>query len=183
MIEIFPREIDDKNFIEMVEQILYVGLNLAEPKEVFLIQIDHWFDFKWRQFSHKVLGELGVWNKELRIPPFSLDRVVEELFFQKTAGGYESKPCAPLHLHQSSENNNYRKINLLSDSAIFLWYSGDTIKNSQASVMVYYVSQNFQKSWYVSFLKKENWQIYKADNISKHEVKAMLENDCLALIR
>ena len=49
--------------------------------------------------------------------------------------------------------------------------------------MLYVFLKDFQNAWYVSFINKSDWQIYKTDNISKAEVKAMIENDYLALIR
>lgn len=183
MIEIITKENDDKNFISLVNQILNVGVNLTEPDEVFIIKVDHWFDHKWLSFSHKVLGELGIWNKELRIPPFIPDRVIEESHFQKEIDGYKVKSASILHIYQPSEDNTFRKIKLFSDSAIFLWYSGKTSINSQGSVMIYFTSKEFQNNWYVSFLNKNSWQIYKTKNTSKNEVKAMIESDYLALIR
>jgi hypothetical protein len=181
MIEILPAENDDKNFIGLVEQISNVGINLTQPEEVFIIKIDHWFNFKWKSFSHKIFGALGVWRDELRIPPFIPDRVVEETFFQKIGEVYETKSANPLHIYQPSENNARRKIK--RKSALFVWFSGETTKNSQGSLMIYTFSKDFQNAWYVSFIKKSDWQIYKTDNISKTEAKAMIENDYLALIR
>jgi hypothetical protein len=181
MIEIQSNINDDKTFVGFVEQILNVGVNLNQPEDIFIIKVDHWFDFKWRQFSHKIFGALGVWHDPLRVPPFVPDRIVEEVYFEKTGQNYKRKEISPLHFYQPSAENAQRKIN--DKSAVFIWFSGDTVNNSQASLMVYTFKEDFQNSWYVSFIKKTDWQIYKTDNISRAEIKAMLENDYLALIR
>ena len=181
MIEIESSKNDDKNFIELVQQILNVGINLGQPEEVFIVKVDHWFDFKWLTFSHKILGAVGVWNEILRIPPFIPDRIVEELYFEKVGKDYEKRISNPLHIYQPSENNTRRKIK--RNSALFVWFSSETTVNTQGSLMVYFFAKDFQKAWYVSFIKKAKWQIYKTDKISKAEVKAMIENDYLALIR
>lgn len=181
MIEILPGENDDKSFTGLVKQILNVGVNLGEPEEVFIIKVDHWFDFKWLTFSHKIFGALGVWREPLRIPPFIPDRIIKEVYFQKIGKGYEQTSSNSLHIYQPSENNARRKIK--RQSAIFAWFSGETENNSQGSLMIYTVSENFQNAWYVSFIKKTDWQIYKTYKIAKAEVKAMIENDYLALTR
>lgn len=182
MIKIISKESDDKIFISLVEQILNGGVNLNEPKEVFIIKVDHWFDFKWREFSHKILGALGVWDKSsLRVPPFIPDRILEESHYQKFGNNYVQKRPYRLHIYQHSEENAKRKI--YRKSANYIWFSGDTLNNSQGCLMVYTFNKDFQNSWYISFIKKSDWQIYKTDNISKAEVKTMIENDYLALIR
>ena len=181
MIEILPDKDDDKDFVQIVEQILTVGLKLGQPDDVFIIKVDHWFDFKWLAFSHKILGAVGIWRESLRIPPFIPDRIIEEKYFQKIGENYKSLPSKPLHIYQPSENNAKRKIK--HQSAYFMWFSGDTVNSSQASLMVYYFAKDFQNAWYVSFLKKSDWQIYKTDKISKATVKSMIGNDYLALIR
>ncbi|HVE59363.1 MAG TPA: hypothetical protein VNB22_21315, partial [Pyrinomonadaceae bacterium] len=80
-----------------------------------------------------------------------------------------------------SDENAQRKIK--RKSALYGWFSGETATNSQGSFMLYKFGKESQHSWYVSFIKKADWQIYKTDNISKAEVKAMFENNKLALIK
>jgi hypothetical protein len=181
MIEILPDKNDDENFVKIIEQILDVGINLGCPEEVFVVKVDHWFDFKWREFSHKIFGALGVWRKPLRIPPFIPDRIVEQKYYRKVGKYYELKDTNSIHIYQQSDWNAIRKIK--RKSAIYIWFSSGTVKNSQASLMVYFFKDDFQKSWYVSFTKKSEWQIYKTDNISKAEVRSMIENDYFPLYR
>lgn len=179
MIEIITSQNEDRNFVRLVEQILNVGISLIEPKDVFITKVDHWFDFKWREFSHKIFGALGIWREPLRIPPFIPDRIVEESYFEKVGKKYISKDLYRLHIYQPSSENAERKIN--RKSAIYLWYSGETANYSQGSLMTYSFTEDSQNSWYASFLKKKDWQIYKTDNISRAEINAMLDKNYLAL--
>jgi hypothetical protein len=181
VIEIISSKNEDKTFVGLVERILYTGISLTEPKDVFITKVDHWFDFKWREFSHKIFGALGVWRNTLRIPPFIPDRIVEESYFGKIGKEYIRKDLYRLHIYQSSSENAERKIK--RKSAIYLWYSGDTANKTQGSLMVYTFCKDSQNSWYASFIKKKDWQIFKTDNISKAEINAMLDKDYLALIR
>ena len=174
---------DDKDFIEIVSNMLRISVGLCQPKDVFIIKIDHWFNHKWLEFAGKTLGATGVWYEELRVPPFVPDRVIEQTYFQKTANGYEQSDAKDLHIYQSGDANLRRKIREVSESANFVWFSSETANNSQASLMFYVVSEEFQNGWYVSFVKKTDWQINKTKNISRNSVKAFIENDVLALIR
>ena len=175
MLKISPNENDDKNFIELVEQILRAEVVFTQPKDVFIIKVDHWFDFKWREFSHKIFGALGVWRKPLRVPPFIPDRIVEEAHFQKIGKSYKREVPYRLHIYQHSSENAERKIN--RKSALYVWFSGDTVSKSQGSLMVYRFANETQNSWYSSFVKKADWQIYKTDNISKAEIKSMMKDN------
>ena len=174
MIKLLLNKNDDKNFIGLVKQIINVEAQFAQPEDVFIIRVDHWFDFKWREFSHKIFGALGVWRSPLRIPPFIPDRIIEENHFHKNGKIYEQKTPYKLHIYQHSDENAKRKIN--RKSAIYIWFSGYTLNNSQGSLMVYRFAKDSQTSWYVSFIKKTDWKIYKTDNISKAEVKSMIDN-------
>lgn len=181
MIEILPSQNEDKNFVGLVEQILNTGVRLTEPKDVFITKVDHWFDFKWHKFRCKVLGAFGVRGEPLTIPPFIPDRIVEESYFEKVGQKYIYKDLYRLHIYQTSSENEKREIKL--DSATYLWYSGDTLNNFQGSLMAYTFGKDYQNSWYASFIKKKDWQIYKTDNISKAEITAMINRNYLALIR
>lgn len=40
--------------------------------------------------------------------------------------------------------------------------------------MIYQIKKQAKYSFYVSFLKKDDWQIYKTDGISRNEVLSMI---------
>ncbi len=172
MIKLLPNENDDKDFITLVEQILLAEISFTQSENVFITKINHSFDFKWRGFSHKIFGELGVWREPLRIPPFIPDRILEEIHFEKNDEIYMQKDQFQLHIYQPSSEDAERKIN--RKSALYVWFSGNTSNNSQGSLMIYKFGEEFQSSWYVSFLKKVDWQIYKTDRISRSEILALI---------
>ena len=176
MIEIQPTENDDIDFIKIVERTLNSFIQSSEPDEIYIVKIDHWFDFKWREFAGKLVGTVGFWNKELRIPPFVPDRVSEQLYFDKVNGTYEKQDISNLHIYQSSRNNITGKRKLISTSnpRFYFWFSGNTKVALRGSIMLYQIEKENEYSWYVSFLKKENWQIYKTDGISRNEILAFI---------
>ncbi len=177
MIEILPSEKDDSEFILIIEKILKNFVQSHLPKEVYVIKIDSWFDFKWRAFMGKYLGAAGFWNKEqLRIPPFIPDRVLEQIYFQKLNEEYVKRVHADLHIYQTSSNNitGKRKLVTSSGSRLFCWFSSNTKNTQSGSLMFYHIKPEDSDTFYVSFLKKKNWQIYKTDQISRNEVSNLM---------
>ncbi len=145
MINILPKKNDDLEFTRIVSRILNNSIAVFDPDEIYVVQIDHRFDYKWLGFSHKTLGAVGSWRMpKLRIPPFTSEKVIEESFFQKVNGQLKQKEHKPLHIHQYSDDNRFRLIEDLTESGLFIWYSGDTKLNSQASLMIYSISQDVQ---------------------------------------
>jgi hypothetical protein len=174
MIEVLPNDIDDSEFTQIVENIVNGFIQNHTPKEIYIIKIDNWFDFKWRSFAGKILGVAGVRSKELIVPPFNPSRVLEESHFQKFSKTYEKQNASDIHFYQSSEENLSRKLRYYSDSSMFFWFSGNTQNTFRGSIMIYQIEKERENSWYISFLKKEKWQIYKTDGISRNEVLALI---------
>lgn len=168
-------ESEDESFVHTVQNIINKAVVSCQPEEIYVVKIDNWFDHKWLEFSGKTLGLLGVWLRDLRIPPFVPDRVIAELHFKKIEQRYELQQENSLHIYQASEENALRKIKLIADSAIFIWYSANTNASSQASFMFYQVENDAENAWYASFVKKESWQLNRTRNISRSEVLALLD--------
>src|SRR5690349_2642154 len=146
---------DDQEFIGIVSRILSASIALYRPSEIFVVHIDNWFDVKWRAFSGKILGALGVWKKGLTIPPFVPNRVRIERHFtwEESCGEYvardiEAVVAARLHRRQLSFQNLNRDIRHISDSAIFFWYSGASAQSGRGSVMLYRIEDGETSSWY-----------------------------------
>lgn len=147
-----------------------------EPKYVVIIKVDHWFDFKWRQFSHKIFGAMGVWREPLRIPPFNPNRIIEEFHFENTGEEF-CRSVVFSHIFQSSSENAQRKIR--RDRSIYVWFSGNTAEGNHASLMLYNFPEGTQSSWYASFLKNSddgNWRIRKTDGISRAELLGFIRD-------
>ncbi len=175
MIPIVPDNNDDPCFIKIVEKFTNTHVENLNPDEVYVIKIDSWFDFKWRDFSGKIMGAIGMWDKEnLRVPPFIPDRVVKQVYFVKEKNNYEQYEVADLHIYQDSSNNitGNRRLVAPLGTRLFFWYTGNTSETLRGSIMMYHVEKEDHCTLYVSFMKKNEWQIFKTDGISRNAVLA-----------
>jgi hypothetical protein len=179
MIKILPDKNDDSNFIQIIENILNGFIKNISPEEIRIIKIDTWFDFKWRAFAGKAVGAVGFWNeKVIRIPPFIPDRVLEEIYFEKFENTYHQQDNAGfIHIYQGSSENltGKRKLVAFCGHRMFFWFSGNTKNTMRGSVMLYQIDKENSATFYISFLKKDNWQIYKTDQISRKEVLSLMK--------
>jgi hypothetical protein len=169
--------LDDFEFTTIVENFTNAFITSCTPDEIYLIKIDSWFDFKWRGFEGKLLGALGTWNHEkLKIPPFIPDRVVEQSYFERVDGAYKKHEAPDLHIYQSSSDNITGKRRLVGSfgTRLLIWFSGNTAKSLRGSVMLYQIENDRHATLYVSFLKKDKWQIFKTDGISRNEVLSII---------
>lgn len=169
MITIQPLEGDDSAFIQIVESAVYSLLEAKGPEQVILINIDNWFDFKWRDFSGKLLGALGTWNiSQPRIPPFIPSRVVSERGYKRDDLSYVEKGDTHYHGYRSS-GENITTGQIRSNSLLMIWYSGDTLNSHLGCLMVYDFTEVSPKTFYLSFSKKEKWKVHKTYGISRAE--------------
>lgn len=183
MIEILPNENDDANFIKIVSQVLNSSISFYKPTEIFIVQIDHWFDVKWLGFSGQTLGVIPVGNGRLTVPAFNPNRVVNETFYKKANNSFIKSVAGKLHTNKRSSDNLHNFLDKISESGLFVWYSGDTIKLDKGSLMIYWTnpkidlpSRQHINDWYVSFQKQTDWQSNKLKGISQSEFAALLEN-------
>src|SRR5215510_649404 len=118
MIDLNPNQDDDAQFVRLASQLLNNLIHLHSPKDIYVIQIDHWFDHKWQYFSGKTIGVIGVWNSTLTLPPFNPSRVVSQKYYraEPSAGTYQSRSAKPLHLDQWSGQNLHRFVKAVSSS-------------------------------------------------------------------
>ena len=49
MIKLVPLGGDDPGFLTLIQPIINGALAVLGTREVFLVQTDNWFDFKWRR--------------------------------------------------------------------------------------------------------------------------------------
>lgn len=168
---------DDPQFIGIVSTILNSAINLYHPHDVYLVEIDHCFDRKWQKFSGKVLGALGTWNKRLVVPPFEPRRAVNQRYFRSDMAAppsYTMAAARPLHIEQHSGDNQQRYLSLVSQSGLFLWYSGETLKTDQASILLYQIDAEGTSDWFASFIKRGQWKLNKARGISQQALQDMM---------
>jgi hypothetical protein len=172
MFPIAPLENDDSEFLELVSNIAGQVIQQLHPVDVFLIRTDQWFDTKWLGFSGKMLGALGVTKRRLTLPPFVPNRILSQAAYslENEMVFYQERQVSPLHLVQPCRNNLTRFIDRITKSGVFVWFSGDTQKNSSGSLMIYTVANDLQSGWYASFQKADIWKINKVRGLSKNKL-------------
>lgn len=178
MITLIAKELDDPSFIKNASRILNGAIRCYKPTEIYLVQIDSWFDHKWRVFSGKSVGAVGVWNHVLTVPPFEPNRVISQLHYladELNQEGYILQPSKTLHLHQWSSSNLQRFLKQFAESGLFVWYSGNSQNSDAGSLMVYSIGKENEMSWYVSFRKDREWQVNKMQNISRQELSGLMK--------
>jgi hypothetical protein len=173
MITLEPSEKIDYSFVAIVERVLNNTLQLHQPAEVYLVQIDNWFDHKWLEFDTSRIDtdDLG-WRAKLRLPPFEPSRVVSQLHFQKHSSEpllYEGSSSNPLHILSSN-----RTLAQICSSGAFVWYSYVGNRSDQGSLMVYLNNDGKGSAWYASFTKNPDWQVNKMKGASKQELTDLM---------
>lgn len=181
MIEFTKSEIDDIDFISKAQILANEVIKDLNPNEVFLFKVDNWFDTKWLNFTGKILGALGTWNYDdnSRIPPFSPNRIIEQGYYKlNELNTYEKeKSEIKIHKKQPAEDNLNRRIINVSKSAIFVWYSSNTIINGQGSLMIYPVENDKCQPFYVGLKKNKDWDIVNAPGTNKKALEFYLERN------
>jgi hypothetical protein len=88
---------DDNEFVELLYTLLNALLVQRNPEQLWVIQIDNWFDHKWLRYSGSGSVASGFptnwnssfmdgftsvkeqfWRDKLTFPPFAPDRVVSQ---------------------------------------------------------------------------------------------------------
>jgi hypothetical protein len=178
MIPIYLTGEDDQQFVESVSRILNGAAHSYQPAEIYLIQVDSWFDHKWKNFSGVIDLQLGTWlGPMLRVPPFNPHRIVSELHYQlkEQPADYVQSPAPYLHVFQYSESNLQRRLVQMSESCLYIWYSCNTRKNDRGSLLLYNIEKEQQIAWYVSFLRNVEWKVNKLKGISRTELSGLME--------
>jgi hypothetical protein len=66
----------------------------------------------------------------------------------------------------------------VSESAAFIWYSGNTAANQVGSMMLYQSGAE-DYVWYASFVKKEQWRVDEGFRITRRELAGFEERGIL----
>jgi len=175
MIELVPAELDDVAFLSLVQRIVNGAISSLQVREVYLVHIDNWFDHKW-------LGWWSSWkHKELKVlyvPPFNPNRVRSQKHFLWDGNSSRwtlTGQGKNLHLRQPGRRSSRRqKLDQVSSSAAFIWYSGNTVTNKAGSVMLY-LSGAEGYAWYASFTKREHWKVDDGFLITRRELVSFEE--------
>lgn len=169
-------ESDDIAFVIQVRHLVQAVVDQRMPDKLFLVRIDNWFGESWLGFGGKIEGAVGVHPAELTIPPFKPTRVVRERVFERAEHGAYSEvdSAEKLHLDIHSEANLRRRIQGISTSGVFVWYSGNSKPNGRGSVLVYESNQEGAAGWYAGFEKADAWRVATQNGISRDAVDSLV---------
>jgi len=175
-------------FISEINIIVNNLLSSVMPKEIYCIQIDNWFDHKWLGFSGKGVVKFDGYpwidsaldefrQDKTTFPPFTPSRIVDEDYYLLSPSGSYDKASALKLVHEkehrSSDENLHRRVSDFSDSAIFVWYSSNTLTNHRASLMVYVVIQKTVTTWFASFVKAQTWKLNQTKGIERKQILSL----------
>jgi hypothetical protein len=197
-IVIEARDDEDPEFIDLLRALLRGVIRESSPERAWLIQIDNWFDHKWLWFSGKGAVDFqfpafmnrfdgaleGFYQDKITFPPFSPNRVLGQWSFVRDGDRYLETPLHSLPHpteKQDSSANLQRRVERLSHSALYLWYSANSAANGRASVMVYSVSGKTVGAWFVSFICKQGWKLQAMKGISRDRVELLMAQSGLHL--
>lgn len=159
-----------------MERALNNAVQRSNPGEVYVVQVDGWFDDKWQGFSGTVMHEIAIWRDKLTVPPFHPSRILSERYFRLNPdlGQYAVASAKPLHINQASAENLRRYIRGISSSGIFVWYSHISTDSDRASLMLYTVDRSDASGWYAGFARNAEWQLVQVKGTSRKAVATIL---------
>ena len=183
---------DDNDFIEILNSMLARLLEELTPEKLWVIQIDNWFDHKWLRFSGNGAVASGIpmerfasvkaefHQDKLTFPPFAPNRVLGQWSFLRDGEKYAEVPL--LQMPHSTErrpsnSNLHRRAEALDGSALFVWYSGNTLKNGRGSVMVYSIGNSDPICWFASFGRNSTWALQQTKNVEREYVLTLLPSN------
>jgi len=187
---------DDNDFIDLLNSLLNGLLVQQAPEQLWVIQIDNWFDHKWLRYSGSgavpsnfptswsssfmdrfASVKEQFWQDKLTFPPFAPDRVVGQWSFVRSDEAYVEVPFLKTP-HSSSRRrshcNLHRRAGDFAPSATFVWYSGNTLKNGRGSVMVYVLGTQEPICWFAAFRRKSEWTLERSKGVDIEHVARLL---------
>jgi hypothetical protein len=189
--EICPGITDDPDFIRILNSMVKRLLAQENPEQLWIIQIDNWFDHKWLRFSGKGIVDFRFpeymnrfdgalrefYQDKITFPPFTPNRVLGQWSYMRQDNEYREFPL-PMLPHtmdgQPTSPNLQRRIQDLFSSGLFVWYSANTLSNGKASVMVYLVSPEKCECWFAAFSRHETWSVGATKEISREMVLKLI---------
>jgi hypothetical protein len=187
---------DDNDFIDLLNSLLNGLLVRQAPEQLWVIQIDNWFDHKWLRYSGNgsAVSKFPVdwsssfmdrfdsikaefWQDKLTFPPFAPDRIVGQWSFLHSTQGYIEAPLPKLPHNKSrrrSHSNLHKRAENFVSSASFVWYSGNTLKNGRGSVMVYNIGPPQPTCWFAAFGRNSEWTLERTKGVDKEHVSRLL---------
>jgi hypothetical protein len=78
---------------------------------------------------------------------------------------------------QHSNHNLHRRIVDLTDSALFVWFSSTSAKDSRGSMLVYVVNGRVTIPWFASMTcASSTWSLSDVKGLGREEVRELLQH-------
>ena len=184
---------DDNEFIEVFNSMLRSLVASTPPEWLWVIQIDNWFDHKWLKFSgigvvdfpFLLRGRLDsalaeFYQDRVTFPPFAPNRVLGQWSFQRSGEDFVEVAMGILPHdadRRPSGANLQRRVEDFSGSAVFVWFSGNTLKNGRGSIMVYDLRAEQPAHWFAAFARDREWSLRLTKGISRDYVSSLMIKD------
>jgi hypothetical protein len=197
---------DDNDFVALIRTVIDGVSARQAPDQIWIIHINNWFDHKWLRFSGYGSGASWMFSgspgpisfeslaarfdsvketffkTKVTFPPFSPERVLGQWSFVKSGDDYIEIPLPTIpHGSQKahSETNLNRRVEHFSQSAVFVWYSGNTLANGRGSLMVYAIDGADVDCWFASFHRNPVWSLGKTKGTSRDNVLDLMNQSVL----
>jgi hypothetical protein len=200
---IIPREAtetDDSKLTDILYAIVDGILAQHQPKELYITAIDNCFDHKWLRFSgigvvpiefpafmNRADAALDEFSQDkVTLPAFSPNRIIRQNYFRRdgrTSVYVKQARHTLLHKKQreSSSKNLHRRIEHISDSGLFVWYSSNTLSQERASMMVYAVKNGEIEAWFASFRRAAHWKLHFTKGIDREFIQELMIGKTLVM--
>jgi hypothetical protein len=183
---------DDPDFVALLNSLLRGILTRHAPKDLWIIQIDNWFDHRWLQFSgigivafefpafmNRYDAALDEFCQDkVTFPPFTPNRVLGQCSYVRVGSEYKeiASPTLPHPTEKRQSGMNLqRRVQDFSCSACFIWYSSNTLVNGRGSVMVYSVESKRVDTWFAAFNRNDRWRLKATKGASRDHVQQLFE--------
>jgi hypothetical protein len=197
----------DREFLEIVDTVATHAMNEMDCGDLFLVQIDNWFDHKWLGFSgmgrapspfpflSMIPPDAGqkdrfysvpvsFWKRPVTMPPFTPNRILSRMYFRRSHSGKFIRCENPLQQQQDESMrgtvNSARRIQEISDSGVFLWYSSNASQNQAASILIYISTKDGVWPIFVSFRFKARWRVHLTKGIPREYFENLVNQMNLA---
>jgi len=187
--EIVVGETDDPYFIGLANRVVSGLLARHKPENAWIIQIDNWFDHKWLKYSGYGLVASNIpidrydtvkaesFQEKVTFPPFTPNRVLGQWSYQKTGSDYREFASHRVpygNRRRFSDMNLRNRVQNFSSSAVFVWYSSNTVASGRGSVMIYKVVDGAVDCWFLSFSRTSEWKLAATKGVSQHFIQTLL---------
>ena len=180
---------DDPGFILLLNAVVTNTVASHQPSNVWLIRIDNWFDHKWLKFSGYGLVASNVpldrydtvktefHQDKVTFPPFTPNRVMSQCSYVRRGDDYYEAALPSLPHKRDRRHTSaslQTRVQEFSGSALFVWFSGNTVANGRGSAMVYRVEGESLECWFAAFEREGiTWKSASTKGISRKEVEEL----------